>query len=109
MSLLSVDITKVKRLSLKKLETKPEPIKTSPPEPPQEPNSGLDVPRLTSISQELLRAQESYTRDAIIDKIQEVMKIPQDRAERGFNMMLQAGALEVTPANTYYLSGSTPF
>lgn len=45
----------------------------------------------------------------IIERIRETTSLSQDRAEEEFNLILQAGAIEITPGSKYYLTGSTPF
>jgi len=113
MSLLSTDITKVKRLSLTGVklrapETQVESI-TPPQVEPTPPQEKTDRPRLVALAQRLIRGEDNYTKEEVIARLISETKVDQDRAERGFNLMLQAGALEITPASTYYLTGSTPF
>jgi hypothetical protein len=136
MNLLSIDITKVKRPSLKGL-TLPqvrEPIKEIPPEDPiftrmvainpilEELVETLDLVnitprgpkiadsyRLTTIAGEVFLPEVSYTREEAIERIREVTKVDQERAERGLKLMFETGAIERTPAGSYYLAGSTPF
>jgi hypothetical protein len=113
MSLLSVDITKVKRLSflgVNKPAPQSLPKDTAPSEPRTTPTlDKIDVPRLISLAQGLITGEDNYTKEEVIARLISETKVDQDRAERGFNLMLQAGALETTPASTYYLAGSTPF
>ena len=113
MSLLSTDITQLKRLSLSG-DNKPAP--PSPPKDvaPKEPRPTptqvkIDVPGLISLAHRLIRPESSYSKEEVLDRIIAQTQVDQDRAERGFNLMLEAKALEVTPAQTYYLAGSTPF
>lgn len=158
MSLLSIDITKVKRLSLRdvKIPT-PERIKEPftyiqverPPtdeeiayskllainplleelvesldlvseitgerikkvklrediKPPPEPNK----PKLIDLAQRIIKGENSYTREEIIERIKEATNVNQERAENGFNLFLENGEIEPTLGNSYYLKGSTPF
>jgi hypothetical protein len=72
MSLLSTDIAKVKRLSLREVK--------------------LPAPEIR------------------VERIKEATNVNQDRAERGFNLILQAVDIEQTiNPELYYLVGSTPF
>ena len=158
MSLLSTDITKVKRLSLREvklpapelrvgpitlsqveqpltdeeiayrrlvvinpaLETlvesldliKPQPRTTSQGynKPPQEPDIKIDSPKLIALATNILQVETNYKKEEIITRIKQATNVDQERAERGFNLMLKAGAIE-QPINKeiYYLKGSTPF
>lgn len=109
MSLLSVDITKVKRLSLLPEEPQGKTPPRSPLQPSVEASSPVDISRLDSIASGLLRGQNHYPKKVIIQLLQETLKVTPDRAEKGFNMMLQTGAFKITSAGTYYLRDSTPF
>lgn len=164
MSLLSTDITKVKRLSLKEIrlpapevvepitpilvETPPteeeivysklvaknplieelverldlvsiktgkrirkveliESIKT-PPEPKIKAQE-IDKPKLIALSHRIIEGGNNYSKEEIVAKLKEATNVNQERAEIGFNLILQAGAIEPTPGDRYYLTGSTPF
>ncbi len=164
MSLLSTDITKVKRLSLKEIrlpapevvepitpilvETPPteeeivysklvaknplieelverldlvsiktgkrirkveliESIKT-PPEPKIKAQE-IDKPKLIALAHRIIEGGNNYSKEEIVAKLKEATNVNQERAEIGFNLILQAGAIEPTPGDRYYLSGSTPF
>lgn len=165
MSLLSIDITKVKRLSLRELklpttERKVEPITPilveRPPtdeeiaysklvainplieelverldlvsittgerikkielrediKPHPEPKvkaQEIDKPKLIALAQRVIKGENNYSREEIIERIKKATNVNQERAERGFNLILQAGAIEPTLENRYYLTGSTPF
>lgn len=45
----------------------------------------------------------------IVDKIKEVTNVGQERTERGFNPILEDGAIEPIPGGRYYLTSSTLF
>jgi hypothetical protein len=164
LSLLSTDITKVKRLSLKEIrlpapevvepiapilvETPPteeeivysklvaknplieelverldlvsiktgkrirkveliESIKT-PPEPKIKAQE-IDKPKLIALAQRIIEGGNNYSKEEIVTKLKEATNVNQERAEIGFNLILQAGAIEPTPGDRYYLTGSTPF
>ncbi len=162
MSLLSKDITKVKRLSLREVklpapERRIEPITTERPptdeeiaysklvainplieelverldlvsiktgerikkvelrehiKPHPEPEikaQEIDKPKLIALAQRVIEGENSYSKEEVIAKIKEATNVSQERAERGFNLILQAGAIEPTLGDNYYLTGSTPF
>ena len=69
----------------------------------------IDKPKLIALAQRVIEGYNSYSREDIIERIKEATNVNQERAERGFNLMLQAGAIEPTPGDRYYLTGSTPF
>ena len=113
MSLLSTDIGKVKRLSLREVklpttERKVEPITPILVERPPT-DEEIDKPKLIALAQRVIERDNSYSREEIIDRIKEATNVNQDRADRGFNLILQAGAIEPTLGDRYYLTGSTPF
>ena len=70
----------------------------------------IDKPKLIALAQRVIEGYNSYSREEIIERIKEATNVNQKRAERGFNLILQAGAIEqtITP-ELYYLVGSTPF
>jgi hypothetical protein len=69
----------------------------------------LDKPRLIALAQRVIEGESSYTKEEVIERIKEATKVSQERAEVGFNLILQAGAIEPTLRDRYYLTGSTPF
>jgi len=69
----------------------------------------IDKPKLIALAKTVIEGENSYTKEEVIERIKEVTKVNQERAERGFNLILQAGAIEATPGDRYYLTGSTPF
>ena len=69
----------------------------------------IDSPKLIALAQRVIQGESSYSKEEIIDRIKEATNVNQDRAERGFNLILQAGAIELSPGGKYYLTGSTPF
>jgi hypothetical protein len=102
MSLLSTDIAKVKRLSLRE-------VKLPTPEPEIKAQE-IDKPKPIALAQRVIEGENSYSREEIIERIKEATNVNQERAERGFNLILQAGAIEQTiNPELYYLVGSTPF
>ena len=70
----------------------------------------IDKPKLIALAQRVIEGENSYSRADIIERIKEATNVNQERAERGFNLILQAGAIEQTiNPELYYLVGSTPF
>jgi hypothetical protein len=69
----------------------------------------VDKPKLIALAQRVVEGCNSYTKEEIITRIKEETKVSQERAETGFNLILQAGAIEPTLVDRYYLTGSTPF
>ena len=128
MSLLSTDIAKVKRLSLREVklpitERKVEPITPilveRPPTDEEIAYSKLVAinplmeelveRKLIALAQRVIEGENNYSREEIVTRIKEATNVSQERAERGFNLILQAGAIEPTLGDRYYLTGSTPF
>ena len=58
---------------------------------------------------EVIDVENSYTKEELIERIKEATNVNQERAEVVFNLILQAGAIEPTLGDRYYLTGSTPF
>ena len=69
----------------------------------------IDRPKLIALAQRVIEGENSYTKEEIIERIKGATNVNQERAERGFNLILQAGAIEPTLGDRYYLTGSTPF
>ena len=69
----------------------------------------IDKPKLIALAQRVIEGENSYSREEIIERIKEATNVNQERAERGFNLILQAGAIEPTLGDRYYLTASTPF
>ena len=69
----------------------------------------IDKPKLIALAQRVIEGENSYSREEIVARIKEATNVNQERAERGFNLILQAGAIERTLGDRYYLTGSTPF
>jgi hypothetical protein len=69
----------------------------------------IDRPKLIALAQRVIEGENSYSREEIIERIKEATNVNQERAEKGFNLILQARALEPTLGDRYYLTGSTPF
>jgi len=84
---------RIKKIDLPKIER------------PQE----VDKAKLITLAQKVIEGESNYSKEDIIDRIKEVNNISKDRAETGFNLMLQAGAISYTIGESYFLTGSTPF
>ena len=70
----------------------------------------IDKPKLIALAQRVIEGENNYSREEIVTRIKEATNVSQERAERGFNLILQAGAIEQTiNPELYYLTGSTPF
>ena len=69
----------------------------------------MDKPRLIALAQSMIQGGNRYTKEEIIERIKEVTKVNQDRAEKRFTLFIQAGAIEPTLGDRYYLTGFTPF
>jgi hypothetical protein len=73
--------------------------------PPRE----IDKTKLIALAQRIIGGENSYTKEQTIERIKEATNVSQERAEKGFTLLLQARAIEPTLGGTYYLTGSTPF
>ena len=159
MSLLSVDIRKVKRLSLKEVKLPAPELRVEPTLPTERPptdediiysklvaiNPTLDIlinkldlvstitgdrlkkvkdiakpdikqepklrPKLDliDIAHKAIGERRSLSKAKTIQGIAQVTNVGLDRAENGFNLMLENKIIEITNVETYYLTGSTPF
>lgn len=69
----------------------------------------IDKPKLIALAQRVIERENSYSKEEIVTRIKEATNISQERAEKGFNLILQAGAIELTMGDRYCLTGSTPF
>lgn len=78
------------------------------PEPKSKPKE-IDKPKLITLAQRIIEGNNSYLKEELIERIKEATNVSQERADRGFNLILQAGAIEPTLGDRYYLTGSTPF
>ena len=73
------------------------------------PAQDINKPQLIALAKRFIEKDNSYTKEEVIERIKEATKVTQDRAEKGFNLILQAGAIELTQGERYYLTGSNPF
>lgn len=81
-----------------------------PGEPLKKPLQIKDNSKLSSLANEIFKGEYSLSKEEIVTRLQEETKVNQDRAEVGFNMMLEAGVvIQINQLNSYYLSNSTPF
>jgi hypothetical protein len=91
---------------IKKVELR-EDIKPHP--EPEIKTQEIDKPKLIALAQRVIEGENSYSKEDIIARIKEATNVGQERAERGFTLILQAGAIEPILGDRYYLTGSTPF
>lgn len=69
-----------------------------------------DFKRIVDLAQKLFLPERMYTDTEIVEKIQTAAKLDRRRAEKGFYLMAELGAIEETLNPTlFYLGGSTPF
>lgn len=73
---------------------------------PQRPDRGLS---LSNIARDILETENNYSQEEIIARIIDKTNITRERAERGFNLMLEQRVIELTNGERYCLTGSTPF
>lgn len=73
------------------------------------PAQDINKPQLIALAKRFIEKDNSYTKEEVIERIKEATKVTQDRAEKGFNLILQAGAIELTQGERYYLTGSNPY
>jgi hypothetical protein len=65
---------------------------------------------LKEIALRLIEGGKSYSKNDIVERLMIDTKVHIERAERGFRLMLEAGAIEQTiNPELYFLGGSTPF
>ena len=63
---------------------------------------------LIALAKRLIKGEAIHSKEEIIEAIKTGSKVSQERAEKGFSLMLEAGAFEPI-GDSYYLTGSTPF
>ena len=69
----------------------------------------IDNTKLIALAHRVIEGENSYSKEDIVARIKDATKVSKERAERGFNLILQVGAIEPTLGDRYYLTGSTPF
>jgi hypothetical protein len=70
----------------------------------------VDSPKLIALAGKIIKGENSYSKEDIIARIKEATNVSRGRAERGFLLMLQEGAIAQTiNPELYYLGSSTPF
>ena len=80
------------------------------PEPKIIPINRGDISKVKEIATKILKGETSYSKEEIINLIQEEIKVEIDRAETGFNLMRDNKVIELAKVTgLYYLQGSTPF
>jgi len=74
------------------------------------PKKENDKSKLIALAQRVIEGESSYTMEEIVERIKQATNVNKERAETGFKLILQAGAIEQTiNPELYYLKGSTPF
>ena len=73
------------------------------------PISENDRQTLKNIALAIVPPEDAFTQEEIIGRLIDKTGVEPERAKKGFNMMLQSGAIEHTGHTLYYLGGSTPF
>ncbi len=63
---------------------------------------------LIALAQIIIKGENSYTKEEIIERIKEATGVDQARAEGSFDLFLEGGAIEPTLGDIYFLTGSTP-
>lgn len=105
----------VERLELVSIKTGERPKKVElkddhKPEPEASPQEPVDSSKLIALANKVIKPRDSYTKEEVVARIKEATNVDQERAERGFYLMLQAGAItQIIKPELYYLGGSTPF
>lgn len=69
----------------------------------------IDKPKLIALAQRVIKGENNYSREDVVERIKGATNVTQERAERGFNLILQAGIIKSISGDRYYLTGSTPF
>lgn len=74
------------------------------------PKKETDKSKLIALAQRVIEGESSYSKDEIVERIKQATNVSLERAEIGFNLIIEAGAIEQTiDPELYYLIGSTPF
>ncbi len=82
----------------------------SPPPEPEIKAQEVDNSKLIALAGKIIKGENSYSKEEIIARIKDATNVSQERAERGFLLMLQEGVIAQTiNPELYFLGGSTPF
>lgn len=65
--------------------------------------------KIGDIALRIITPISNLSKEEIITRLMEETKVNRERAEKGFNLMIETGVITATNVGTYYLSGSTPF
>jgi hypothetical protein len=68
----------------------------------------IDKNPLIALAKIIIKGENSYTKEEIIERIKEATGVNQERAERAFGHFLEDGAIEPTLGDRYCVTGSTP-
>jgi hypothetical protein len=78
--------------------------------PPENVPQGVDSLKLITFAKTIIEGERGYTREEIVERIIKATNVSQDRADIGFTLLLQYGAIEQTiNPYIYHLKDSTPF
>lgn len=80
--------------------------KTETPPPMEKHSTGS---KLKNIAQSTLKDETGYTKEEIVERLQDGLNISKERAENGFKLLIESGEIEPAGEELYYLKGSTPF
>lgn len=95
---------------LRAVETEPKEVKIEPKiEPPKVKLTGSQSERLKALTEQIVLPQSHYSKEDIVNKIIETTKATLERAEQGFNLILQNKYIKEALVGRYYLRTSTPF
>jgi hypothetical protein len=80
------------------------------PEPKIIPIKTESLSKVEDLAYKILKGENSYSKEAIINLIQEEAKVNIETAEGGFNLMTERKVIRIAKVTgLYYLQGSTPF
>lgn len=65
--------------------------------------------RLRTIAANAIIDGTSYTHEEAIARVMETTSVDKSRAQNGLALMLSESIISLTPAGTYFLTGTTPF
>ena len=102
---------RIRKVDLSKVNITPqEPLKNATgrkvQEEPKEPKKSQQI---GDIAKRIIAPVSNRYKEDIIAGIMRETNVTADRAEKGFNLMIETGVITQTNVETYYLTGSTPF
>lgn len=102
---------RIRKIDLSGIDITPqEPPKTATVEKVQdEPKEAKKSQKIGDIALRIITPISNLSKEEIITRLMEETKVNRERAEKGFNLMIETGVITATNVGTYYLTGSTPF